>query len=285
LDVAGGQRGGRSGGREQRNEDGEGDEKAAHGRGRLPSRTMDLAIAGRIALVTGGSRGIGAGIAQELAREGARVAIASRSRERIDATAARIGATGFVYDSADLDAAPALVAQVGDTLGGPVEILVTNTGGPPAGADPTGFTRDQWEGAYRDLVLAPMALIEAALPAMRDRRWGRIVNVSSNSVREPIDNLMLSNVHRSAALSAFKTLARAVAADGVTLNTLLTGRIATDRLVELYPSMEAAAEGIPAGRLGTVEEMAAVAAFLCSDRASFVTGEAVRVDGAMTRGV
>jgi 3-oxoacyl-[acyl-carrier protein] reductase len=166
-----------------------------------------------------------------------------------------------------------------------VEILVTNTGGPPSGPDPTAFTRDQWEGAYRDLVLAPMALIEAALPSMRERRWGRIVNVSSSSVREPIDNLMLSNVHRSAALSAFKTLARAVAADGVTLNTLLTGRIATDRLIELYPSMEAAAEGIPAGRLGTVEEMAAVAAFLCSDRASFVTGEAVRVDGAMTRGV
>jgi 3-oxoacyl-[acyl-carrier protein] reductase len=246
---------------------------------------MDLGIAGRVALVTGGSRGIGAGIAAELAREGARVAIASRSRDHVDATAAQIGATSFVYDSSDVDAAPGLVAQVGDALGGPVEILVTNTGGPPSGPDPTAFTRDQWEDAYRDLVLAPMALIEAALPSMRERRWGRIVNVSSSSVREPIDNLMLSNVHRSAALSAFKTLARAVAADGVTLNTLLTGRIATDRLVELYPSMEAAAEGIPAGRLGTVEEMAAVAAFLCSDRASFVTGEAVRVDGAMTRGV
>jgi 3-oxoacyl-[acyl-carrier protein] reductase len=246
---------------------------------------MDLGIAGRVALVTGGSRGIGAGIAAELAREGARVAIASRSRDHVDATAAQIGATGFVYDSSDVDAAPGLVAQVGDALGGPVEILVTNTGGPPSGPDPTAFTRDQWEDAYRDLVLAPMALIEAALPSMRERRWGRIVNVSSSSVREPIDNLMLSNVHRSAALSAFKTLARAVAADGITLNTLLTGRIATDRLVELYPSMEAAAEGIPAGRLGTVEEMAAVAAFLCSDRASFVTGEAVRVDGAMTRGV
>lgn len=246
---------------------------------------MDLGIAGRVAVVTGASKGIGAGIAEELAREGARVAIASRSRERIDATAARIGATGFVFDSLDLDAAPALLADVTEALGGPVEILVTNTGGPPGNPDPTAFTRDQWEAAYRELVLAPIALIEAALPSMRDHGWGRIVNVSSSSVREPIANLMLSNVHRSATLSAFKTLARAIAADGVTLNTLLTGRIATDRIDALYPTPEAAAEGIPAGRVGRVEEIAAVGAFLCSDRAGYVTGEAVRVDGGMTRAV
>ena len=235
--------------------------------------------------MTGGSRGIGAGIAAELAREGARVAIAARTREQVDATAALIGATGFVFDAGNPDAAPGLIEQVAEALGGPVEILVTNAGGPPSNPDPTAFSRDEWEAAYRSLVLAPIALIEAALPAMRERRWGRIVNVSSSSVREPIDNLMLSNVHRSGALAAFKTLARAVAADGVTLNTLLTGRIATERLLELYPSLDAAAEGIPAGRLGTVEEMAAVGAFLCSDRASFVTGEAIRVDGGMTRAV
>ena len=235
--------------------------------------------------MTGGSRGIGAGIAAELVSEGARVAIASRSRERIEETAARIGATAFVYDSADTDAAPALLADVREALGGPVEILVTNTGGPPAVPDPTDFSRDQWETAYRTLVLAPMALIEAALPAMRERRFGRVVNVSSSAVREPIDNLILSNAHRSATLAAFKTLARAVAADGVTLNTLLTGRIATERLAELYPSLEHAAQGIPAGRQGTVEEMAAVAAFLCSERASYVSGEAIRVDGADTVGV
>jgi 3-oxoacyl-[acyl-carrier protein] reductase len=134
-----------------------------------------------------------------------------------------------------------------------------------------------------------MALIGAAMPAMREAGWGRVVNVASTSVREPIGNLMLSNAHRSATLAAFKTLAGEVASDGVTLNTLLTGRIATGRIASLYGSMDdaqaVAAREIPAGRLGTVEEMAAAAAFLCSQRASFITGEALRVDGGMTRSV
>lgn len=250
---------------------------------------MDLGIDGRIALVTGASKGIGHAIAAELAAEGARVAIASRSRERIDAAATEIGATGFVFDSADLDAAPGLVDEVERTLGGPVEILVTNTGGPPGGPDPLAFTREQWEQAHRDLVLAPMALIERVMPAMRERGFGRVVNVASSSVREPIPTLMLSNAHRSAIVAAFKTLARAVAGDGVTLNTLLTGRIATERMISIYGSMEdaeaAARRDIPAGRLGTVEEMAAAAAFLCSERASYVTGVSVLVDGGMTHAV
>jgi 3-oxoacyl-[acyl-carrier protein] reductase len=250
---------------------------------------MDLGIAGRVALVTGASQGIGRAIAAELVAEGARVAIASRSRERIDAAAAEIGATGFVFDSLDLDAAPGLLDAVAAALGGPVEILVTNTGGPPGNPDPLGFSRDAWEAAYRELVLAPMALIERAMPAMRAAGWGRVVNVASTSVREPIGNLMLSNAHRSATLAAFKTLARDVAADGVTLNTLLTGRIATGRIAALYGGVDeaqaAAAREIPAGRLGTLEEMAAAAAFLCSGRASFITGEALRIDGGMTRSV
>jgi len=247
---------------------------------------MDLGLTGRIALVTGASQGIGRAIAAELAAEGARVAISSRSRERIDETARDLGATGFVHDAEDVDGAPALVAQVAERLGGPVEVLVTNTGGPPAGADPLGFTREQWESAYRALVLGPMALIEAALPAMRERGWGRIVNVSSTSVREPISTLMLSNAHRAATLAAFRTVARTVIADGVTLNSLLTGRIATQRMFTLRGGEEAArewaAEHTPAGRMGTVEEMAGAAAFLCSTRASYITGEAVRVDGGIT---
>jgi 3-oxoacyl-[acyl-carrier protein] reductase len=217
------------------------------------------------------------------------VAIASRSRERIEATAGEIGATGLVYDTADLDAAAPLVAAVAERLGGPVEILVTNTGGPPGNPDPLGFPREQWEHAYRSLVLAPMALVEAALPAMREGGFGRIVNVVSTSVREPIPELMLSNTHRAAMLAGFKTLARHVARDGVTLNSVLPGRIRTDRLLQLAASPEAAEESarqdVPAGRLGTVEETAAAAAFLCSTRASYITGEAVRVDGGLTRSI
>lgn len=249
---------------------------------------MDLGIEGRTALVTGASKGIGLGIARALVAEGARVAISSRSQERIEAAAADAGATPFVHDSADLEAAPALLDSVQRRLG-PLDVLVTNTGGPPMGPDPLGFGREQWEAAYRDLVLAPMALIERAIPGMRERGFGRVVNVASSAVREPIPVLMLSNSHRSALLAAFKTLARYVAADGVTVNSVLPGRIATDRIAENAGSIEAAeaaaTEQVPAARLGTVEEFAAVAAFLCSERASYVTGTAVLVDGGLTQSI
>jgi 3-oxoacyl-[acyl-carrier protein] reductase len=249
---------------------------------------MDLGIEGRVALVTGASKGIGRGIAAALAAEGARVAVSSRSRERIDAAAAEIGATGFVHDSSDLDAVPALIDAVEGELG-PVDILVANTGGPPGGPDPLGFAREQWEAAYRELVLGPMALIERVMPGMRERGFGRVLSVASSSVREPIPPLMLSNAHRPGLVGALKTIARQVARDGVTVNSILPGRIATDRVAENFGSLEnaeaVARETIAAGRLGTVEEFAAVAAFLCSARASYVTGASVLVDGGLTQSV
>jgi 3-oxoacyl-[acyl-carrier protein] reductase len=249
---------------------------------------MDLGLSGRVALVTGGSKGIGRAIAAELAAEGAAVAISSRSRENVDAAAGEIGATGFVWDSSDLEAAPRLLRDVEGQLG-PIDVLVANTGGPPAGASALEFSQEQWEAAYRSLVLAPMALIERVIPAMRRRRWGRILNVVSTTVREPVPNLMLSNSHRAAMIAAFKTIASEVAVDNVTLNSILPGRISTERLVSLYGSQEAAdvvgRTEVPAGRLGTVEEMAGTAAFLVSDRASYITGQWLAVDGGLMKSI
>ena len=145
---------------------------------------MELGIAGRVALVTGASKGIGRGIATALAAEGARVAMSSSSRERVEAAAAEVGATAFVHDSGEPEAAAALVDEVESRLGS-VEILITNTGGPPHGADALAFTPEQWEAAYRGLVLTPIALIERVMPGMRERGFGRILSVSSTAAREP----------------------------------------------------------------------------------------------------
>jgi 3-oxoacyl-[acyl-carrier protein] reductase len=244
---------------------------------------MDLGLEGRVALVTGASSGIGLGIARELAAEGATVAISSRSPERIEAAAAEIGARPYVHDALDLDAGPGLVDAVESDLG-PLAVLVLNSGGPPGG-EPLEFTREQWEAAHRELVLGPMALIERAVPGMRERSFGRVLSVSSSAARQPIPTLLLSTTERSGLLGMFKLLSRRFAADGVTFNTILPGRIATDRLAHLYGSVEAAAEvardEVPASRLGTAEEIAAAAAFLCSERAAYVTGVALPVDGGL----
>jgi 3-oxoacyl-[acyl-carrier protein] reductase len=247
---------------------------------------MDLGLQGKTALVTGASKGIGHGIARALAGEGARVAISSRSQERAETAAGEIGATGYAHDNSDIDGAADLVDRVESDLG-PVDVLVMNTGGPPGNPDPLGFTRDQWTDAHRELVLSPMALIERVLPGMRERGFGRILSISSSAAREPIPTLMLSSSHRPGLLGALKTIAWQVAWEGVTVNTILPGRIATGRIAENFGSLEAAEEvareQIPAGRLGRVEELAAMAAFLCSERAGYITGTAILVDGGLTR--
>jgi 3-oxoacyl-[acyl-carrier protein] reductase len=240
-----------------------------------------------VALVMGASQGIGRGIAAALVREGARVAIASRSREKLDDTAGEIGGevTAFVADTGDLEGLRSLPEAVAAALG-PIEVLVTNTGGPPLGGaldhDP-----DDWQTAYRSLVLAPRVLVGEVLPGMRAREWGRIVNVGSSSTREPLPGLNLSNSHRMAAVGFFKTLAREVAGEGVTVNTVATGRFATERLASNAGSMEAAEEAarteVPAGRLGQPEEYGDLVAFLCSERAAYITGTVIPIDGGMLR--
>ncbi|HEY5977950.1 MAG TPA: SDR family oxidoreductase [Solirubrobacterales bacterium] len=233
---------------------------------------MDLGLEGRVALVMGASRGIGRAIAESLAAEGAHVAAASRSGP-------------FVADTGDLDRLRELPGEVEAKLG-PIDILVANTGGPPFGAA-LEHGVDEWEAAYRSLVLAPRVLAEAVLPGMRERGWGRIVNVGSTSTREPIPGLALSNAHRMASVGFLKTLSREVAADGITVNTVATGRFATERLADAGGSLDGAEEAarreIPAGRLGDPAEYADLVAFLCSDRAAYVTGTVIPIDGGMLR--
>jgi 3-oxoacyl-[acyl-carrier protein] reductase len=248
---------------------------------------MDLGLDGRVALVMGASQGIGRGIASALGREGARVAIASRSREHLQEAVAEIDGepTAFVADAADLDRVTELPGEVEAALG-PIEILVLNTGGPPLGGA-LDHQLEEWESAYRSLVLAPRVLTGVIVPGMRERGWGRIVNVGSSSTREPIPGLNLSNAHRMAAVGFLKTLSREVAGDGVTVNTVATGRFATDRLAANAGSIEAAEaaarEEVPAGRLGRPEEYGDLVAFLCSERAAYLTGAVIPLDGGMLR--
>jgi 3-oxoacyl-[acyl-carrier protein] reductase len=248
---------------------------------------MELGIDGRVALVMGASRGIGEAIAAALAREGARVAVVSRSPGRVEEAAATIDGdvTPFVADAADLDRLAGFPAGVEAALG-PIDILIVNTGGPPLGGA-LFHDLDEWEVAYRSLVLAPRVLAGAIVPGMRERGWGRIVNVGSSSTREPIGGLNLSNAHRMAAVGFLKTLAAEVAADGVTVNTVATGRFATERIASNYGSMEAAEAAaqrdVPTQRLGRPEEYGDLVAFLCSDRAAYLTGTVIPLDGGLLR--
>jgi 3-oxoacyl-[acyl-carrier protein] reductase len=247
---------------------------------------VDLGLAGRVALVTGASRGIGRAIAEALAAEGARVAVAARSPDGVRAVAEAIGGRGYVFDSTDLWGIDPLVHGVVADLG-PIDIYIANTGGPPRDPDPLAFTAEQWEMAHRTLVVTPMLILARVVPGMRERGFGRVVAVSSSAAIEPLSGLQLSNVNRPGLLAGFKLLARDNAAHGVTFNAVLPGRIATDRLVSGYDSLEAAEESagteVPARRLGTPEEVASAATYLCSEQAGYVTGQRVLVDGGLTK--
>jgi 3-oxoacyl-[acyl-carrier protein] reductase len=250
---------------------------------------VNLGLENRVALVMGASRGIGRAIAAALAHEGAKVAIASRSAEKLEEAREEIGArvVPFAADASDLERLETLPGEVEAALG-TIEILVLNTGGPPFGGS-LDHELDEWESAYRSLVLAPRLLTDAVVPGMRERGWGRIVNVGSSSTREPIPGLNLSNSHRMAAVGFLKTLSREVAADGITVNTVATGRFATERLADANGSLggaeEAAKQEVPAGRLGLPEEYGDLVAFLCSERASYITGTVIPIDGGLLHSV
>ena len=241
---------------------------------------MDLGLHDRRAAVAGASSGLGLATARALAAEGVRVAICGRDRDRIEQAAASIDgdAVAIVADMATPDGPGAFVDEAVATLGG-VDILVANAGGPPPGNFTT-TPYDAYPVALQLNLLSTVALCQAAVPAMRERGWGRVVAITSISVRQPIAGLILSNTARAGVTGFLKTLALEVAGDGVTVNSVLPGSHDTDRLRSLYGGdLSGAAASTPVQAVGRPEDFGAVAAFLCSDHARFITGAAVPVDG------
>jgi 3-oxoacyl-[acyl-carrier protein] reductase len=247
---------------------------------------VDLGLRGRRALVTGASSGLGFACASALAAEGAVVAIVSRSEERLAEAASDIGrdVVPIVADVSEPGAVAAMVDSAIAALGG-VDILIANAGGPPPGNfDETDL--ELYEPALRLNLLSTVAMCKAVVPPMRARRWGRVVAITSIAVREPIDRLVLSNTARAGLTGFLKTLAREVAADGVTVNSLQPGLHATERLHSVYGAdLSAVAAGIPAGGVGDPDDFGRLAAFLCSEHAGFITGAAIPVDGGASHGL
>ena len=255
---------------------------------------MNLGLEGRTALVLGASGGLGSAIAIALGREGARVALAGRNVESLENTARSVEALGgaallLPFDLADLSAIDGVVSKIEDTFGG-VDILINNTGGPapsPAAGQPV----ETWEKSFRAMVLSVIALTDRVLPGMREKKWGRILTSTSSGIIAPIPNLAMSNSLRSALTGWSKTLSREVAKDGITVNIVVPGRIATERVafldrtaatrqgVSVEEVEEKSRASIPMGRYGKPEEYADMVAFLASERASYVTGSIIRVDG------
>jgi 3-oxoacyl-[acyl-carrier protein] reductase len=255
---------------------------------------MDLGLKQRRAVVTGASRGIGRAIALALAAEGADVVAAARDAEKLKELALTAGPGTITAHVADMSKADAIQSLAGELER--ADILVFNTGGPPFGTAAE-TTDASWTAQFEAMFLSAIRLTRLALPGMRTRRFGRIMLVVSSGVIQPIPNLALSNALRSALVGWAKTLATEVAADGVTVNCLAPGRIATDRIVE-FDQARSRREGItveqaqklsittiPAGRYGDADEFAAMAAFLASPQASYMTGGIIRIDGGMIRSV
>jgi 3-oxoacyl-[acyl-carrier protein] reductase len=257
---------------------------------------MDFGLKNKTALVLGGGGGLGRAITKALAAEGANIAIAGHHRASIGATQAELAATDcrsltLEWDLADLSVIDANVSHIEQELGS-VDILVNNTGGPPP-TPASGQPAELWEKQFQAMVLSIISITDRVLPGMKQRRWGRIITSTSSGIVAPIPNLGLSNALRLSLVGWSKTLAREVAREGITVNVVVPGRIATDR-VKFLDQSRAAREGrsveeivaesernIPVGRYGRPEEYADTVAFLASNRAAYITGSIIRVDGGM----
>ncbi len=259
---------------------------------------MDLGIKGKRALVLGGNRGIGFGIAQALTAEGVDVAIAARDEARLAEAAQALRAHGTRVETASIDLEQTdtladFAADVSQRFGG-IDILVNNTGGPAYGGA-SNRPLKEWSDRFNDMVLSVIALTDALLPGMRQRKWGRVITVISSGVIQPIPILGISNTLRASLVAWSKTLSMEVAADGITANILVPGRIDTER-VRLTDEANAKQQGIPVeevmkrshatipvGRYGRIEEIGAAVTFMASMQASYMTGAMMRVDGGIVR--
>jgi len=260
---------------------------------------MDLGLKDKVALIAAGSRGLGRAVAEELAAEGASLVLCAREAHTLAETAAAIADSSGAHVlavPADVTSVSDItrVVEAGNERFGRIDILVTNAGGPPAGTFDQ-LTREQWEEATRLTLFSAIELARQVLPGMKERRWGRILNITSIAVKQPVENLMLSNSLRAGLTGFARTLANEVAAQGITVNNILPGYTRTERLEELAQMM-AEKQGIstaefsakwekeiPMGRLGEPREFAALAAFLVSERASYITGTSIQVDGGWIR--
>jgi 3-oxoacyl-[acyl-carrier protein] reductase len=247
---------------------------------------MDLGIQGRRAAVAASTAGLGLATAKALAEAGAKVLISGRGVGRLTEAQAQIpDARAILADVSTPEGAAEFAADAARALGGPIDILVTNAGGPPPGTFAT--TPLEAYGPALDLnLLSVVAMCQAAVPHMREQKWGRVLAITSISVRQPIPILILSNTARAGVTGFLKTLALEVAADGVTVNSIQPGLHATERLMGLYGGDPAGlATDIPAGVVGEPEDFGKVAAFLCSEPARFITGVGLPVDGGQHRGL
>lgn len=262
---------------------------------------MDLGLNNKVALVCAASRGLGRAVAEEFAAEGAALVICARKQETIDrvaneiADAAKATVVGIAADVSNPDDVPRLVQSTINRFGR-IDILVTNSGGPPAGPFEA-FDLEQWEAATRLLLYSSVSLARAVLPGMKERRWGRILNITSIAVKQPVDNLILSNSLRAGVTGFARTLANEVAQFGITVNNIMPGYTRTERVEELAQMMAAKQsitpqefvarweQEIPMRRVGEPREFAALAAFLVSERASFITGTSIPVDGGWIKAI
>lgn len=241
---------------------------------------MDLNLRGKRAAVAAATAGLGYAAAKALIAEGAQVVVCGRDEERLATAGKELGAMTVQVDVSTPDGATAFVDAAREQLGG-IDILVTNAGGPPSGNFES-TDLDAYAPALELNLLSTVAMCKAAVPAMQEQKWGRVVAITSMSVRQPIPNLILSNTARAGATGFLKTLSMEVVGDGVTVNSLQPGYHATDRFVSLYGDNGPTA---PSGTVGEPDDFGAFVAFLCSDAAKFVTGTSIPVDGGSVQGL